>query len=213
LITKESIMSASFKIHTSIISAAAIKAVGEVVVSATWKETKNQTRMERAVILPMETLKAPEVPESFRALVELALASTAEAVLKAHCNSQPNNFEMLQTAFSRPALTEAFLSSGNNWLTKEELETAWNASATWKRITARPEFATNATYQKAAQMFKESILKLAAKPTVFTEEKCDVILAKLEASDLETELGSFICKRIESFKARKTTEEVDFSSL
>lgn len=205
-------MATSFKLHTSITSAAAIKAVGEVLVSANWKETKNQTRMERAVLIPMECLKAPEVPEAFRALVELALANTAESVLKAHCNAEPNNYEMLATRFDRPALTEAFMASGSLWMTKEELETAWNASATWARITSREEFKTNKTYQNAASIFKDSILKLSAKPTVFNEEKCDTILAKLETSDLETEMGAFICKRLESFKSR-IVPDADFSAL
>lgn len=202
-------MTASLKVHTSIVSAAAIVAVGEVVVSANWKETENQKRGERAVIVPMECLKAPEVPESFRGLVELVLRNTAEKVLKTFCNENPNNYEMLPGMFERPALTESFLSEANGWMTKQQIELAFTASATWKRITSRPEFQTNATYQKAAGMFKDNILKLAAKPTSFEADKCDVILSKLEVSDLDTEFGAFVARRLAAMKARVVVEDVD----
>lgn len=190
----------SFKIHTNIASANAIKAVGEVVVSATWKETKNQTRKERAIVVPMEMVKAPDVVESFRALVEAALLNTAETVLKNHVNSEPNNFEILCSMFERPNLVEVFLSNGSTWMSKEELEIGFTASATWKRITNRAEFANNKTYQAAANYFKESILKLTGKATKIAPEECDKILSKIEDSDLETEFGAFVVKRIQSIK-------------
>lgn len=205
-------MAASFKLHTSINSANAIKAVGECVVSATWKETKNQTRKERAVVVPMECLKAPEVPESFRALVEAALLSTAEAILKKHVNEEPNNYEILASMFDRPNLVEAFIASGSGWMNKEELEQGFNASATWKRITSRAEFQHNKTYQNAANYFKESILKLTGKATKIAPEECDKILSKIEDSDLETEFGTFIVKRLQSIK-QNSVETFDLDAL
>jgi len=205
-------MTKSFRVHTSIASAMTVKAVGEVVISAKWKETKNQKSMERAVILPMECLKAPDVVESFRTLVESALLSTAEGILKKHCNEEPNNFEILANMFDRPNLCETFISSGNSWMSKEELELAFTGSATWKRITSRIEFQNNKTYQQAANYFKESILKLTGKATKISAEECDKIISKIEDSDLETEFGSFVVKRLTSIKSNNT-ETFDLDSL
>lgn len=201
------------RIHTSIAGAHAIKPLGSVVIAQKWKQTSNQQSKERAIIIPMECMKAPEVPESFRALVESALLSSAEAVLKAHCNEEPHAMEVnAAEMFSRVALTEAFLQRGDSWLTKQELEIGFTASSTWKRITSREEFKTNSAYQAAANSFKETILKLTGKNVQIDSDRCDTILAKLEDSDLETDFGQFVVRRLTSLKAR-VSQDVDFSSL
>ena len=203
---------ATYKIHSSIHGANLVKNVGEVIISAKWKETKNQKSMERAVILPMECLKAPEVPESFRALVEAALLTTAESLLKKHVNEEPNNWEVLASVFDRPNMVESFIAGGSTWMSKEELELSFTASATWKRITGRAEFTNNKTYQQAANYFKESILKLTGKATKITAEDCDKIISKIEDSDLETEFGAFVVKRLTSIK-QNNSDVFDLDAL
>lgn len=205
-------MDKAVRIHTSISSAAAIKAVGEVLINQKWKQTSNQESKERAVLIPMECVRAPEVPESFRALVESALMSAAEEVLKRHVNENPNQMEVSADVFARTALTEAFLQRGDSWLTKQELEVGFTASATWARIAGREEFKSNKAYQAAAHSFKDTILKLTGKNVQIDSDRCDTILAKLEDSDLETEFGQFVVRRLSALKAR-VSQDVDFSSL
>lgn len=200
-------------IHTSVKSAEAIKAVGEVLIAASWNKTSKQEKKERAILLPMECVKAPEVPEAFRALVECALLKTAEGLLKKQQTAQPNSYQMLRADFDRPNLCEAFISSSNAWLSKDELEEGFMASATWARISARPEFKTNASYQRTAMMFKDTILKLAGKTVTLEPEKCDLILSKLEEADLETEAGAFIVRRLSALKERQPSEVFDLDAL
>lgn len=205
-------MSTSYRIHTSFTSAAAIKAVGEIQISKRWNETAKQTAKERAILVPIECLKAPEVPESFRALVEAALASQAVEVLKSFCEENPNSMEIPSELFTRPNLTESFLVRGDSWLTKSELELGFTASKTWKRISSDERFNSNQTYKNAANAFRDTILKLSGKAVTLEVSKCDAILSKLEDDDLESQVGQFIVKRINAIRA-KSNEAIDFDSL
>jgi hypothetical protein len=207
----ESERTMSIRIHSTI--AGAIAALGEVQVSATWKQTANQTRKERAICIPMECVKAPEVPEAFRALVESCLMASAEQTLKNHVNDSPNNYEMLTTAFDRPQLVESFLAGNDAWMTKEAFELAFTASATWKRITSRAEFASNATYQAAANGFKDALLKLTAKPTYIAKDQRDTILSKLATEDVATEFGVFVVRRFEQMAKKDAVQTVSFADL
>lgn len=201
-------MAQTYKIHSSIIGAAAIKAVGEVLIVEKWKETKNQKSMERAVLVPMECVKAPDCSEAFRALVESALLRTAEQVLKDYCTAQPNNFEVLCTEFTRPQLIERFIAGAAfGWMSGEELEQAFTASATWQRISSREEFKSNRTYQAAAERYKDAILKLGGKATRYEDEKIDAIISKLEPADLESDLGAFVLRRLESMKKKNSEDQ------
>jgi hypothetical protein len=203
----------AFRVHTAIASAAAIVAVGEKIVSVRWNETSKQSKQERAIVVPMECLSAVDAPESFRALIECALQSAARSVLKDFCEDNPNSFEVDEEKFSRVSLSEYFVSgNGSNWLGKKELEIAFTSSATWKRIASRPEFQNNKTYQAVANRFKETILKLSGKATQIPGEQCDVLLSKIEDSDLSTPFGEFVVSRLDAMKNRKT-EEIDFDSL
>jgi hypothetical protein len=202
----------TLRIHSSIASAIAILSVGERLVSVKWNETSKQSKREAAVVLSFESLTAPEVPESFRALVESALLSSAEDVLKGFCSENLNSFEVGSELFDRTALTESFMNRGSAWLSKKDLELQFTASATWKRIASRPEFQNNKTYQAVANRFKETVLKLSGKATIVEPDDADKILSKLEDSDLETSFGTFVVSRLESMKNRKT-EKIDFDSL
>lgn len=204
---------ANLRIHTSIASAVAVLAVGEVSISKRWNETSKQKSQERAVNLSFECVKAPEVPESFRALVEAVLSSQAVEVLKEFCDSNPNSFEIPQDLFDRPNLCESFINRGENWLTKQELELSFTNSATWKRISSRPEFQSNQVYKNAANAFRETILKLTGKAVNLNADKCDAILSKIEDSDLETSFGQFVSKRLISLRAKSSADSVDFGSL
>lgn len=203
----------SLKIHTSIAGATAIKAVGEVMVSCKWKETANQQRKERAILVPMECVSAPEVPEAFRALVECALSESASSVLKTYCDQEENSYEVNAELFTRPNLTEAFMQRGEVWLSKQELELGFTASATWKRITSRQEFQNNTAYKAAAEQFKAAILKLTGKAVQMKKEQCEAILAKLSPEDLETNFGNFVVKRLTQLSRKQISEEFNLDLL
>jgi hypothetical protein len=206
-----SIMAQSFKIHSSIVGAVA--ALGEVAISATWKQTANQTRKERAVVVPMECVKAPEVPESFRALVESCLMASAEHTLKDHVNSQDNNWEILASAFDRPQLVESFLSKADSWMTKEAFELAFTGSATWKRIVSRAEFASNTAYQAAANGYKDAVLRITGKVCHLPKEQRDQIIGKMESADLSAEWGCFVVKRFEQMSKKDAVQVISFADL
>jgi len=201
------------RVHTSIVSAAAITAVGEKMISVKWNETSKQTKREVAVLIPFENVSAVDAPECFRPLIECALFSAAQDKLKMFCEENPNSFELQDDFFNRDLLSEWFVSgNGSKWLGKKELEIAFTGSATWKRIASRPEFSNNKTYQAVANRFKETILKLSGKATVISPDDCDAILSKIEDSDLETQFGEFVVNRLETMKNRKQ-EKIDFDSL
>ena len=97
-------------------------------------------------------------------------------------------------------------------MSKEALDLAFTQSATWQRIVGRAEFKNNKSYQRAANLFKDSILKLAGKNTSLKPELCDALIVKLEDSDLQTEFGAFVLKRLNQIKNR-SSEEFDLSAL
>lgn len=203
----------NLNIFSAISGADAVKTVGSVLISAKWKETANQKRMERAVLIPMECVKAPEVPESFRALVESVLLSSAESVLKGYCDGNKLATEVDSSLFDRPNLIQVSIEGAkSDWLGKEELELAFTASATWKRIASKPEFTGNKAYQAAANRFKDTILKLSGKATQLDADLCDVVLSKIEDADLETRFGEFVVSRLQVLKNKKVAE-LDLSAL
>jgi len=202
----------STTLFSSIESANACKGAGKTLVSKKWKQTAAQNRMERACFVDSSLFVADSVPAAFRAIVESALLESAKGILAKFCGETPIASEIPLGLFSQESLTEQFLSRGEVWFSKEELEKEFVNSATWKRISGKQEFSSSAVYQKAANQFKDTICKLSGKTAKIEDSICDVILAKLEDSDLSTEFGGFVVRRIEAIKARKT-EELDLSSL
>lgn len=207
-------MSNSLPIHSSLESTTLSAKIGEVAIHSKWKQTANQTRKERGIVVPLECVKAPEVPESFRALVESVLLNQAQEVLKAFVDASPDVWEVPSDLFSRPSLIQSATEgkSSSNWMSKEELELSFTSSATWKRISGRSEFQSNKTYQLAAGVFRDAILKLSGKSVKMTPEKCDAILSKLEDSDLTTPFGEFVAGRLAKLKSSQE-EGFDLSAL
>ena len=199
-------------LFSTIESANACKESGKTLIAKKWKQTAAQNRMERACFVDSSLFVADSVPVAFRAIVESALLESAKGILAKFCSDAPIASEIPLGLFSVESLTEQFLSRGEVWFSKEELEKEFVNSATWKRISGKAEFSSSAQYQKAANQFKDTICKLSGKTAKIEDSICDVILAKLEDSDLSTEFGGFVVRRIEAIKARKT-EELDLSSL
>jgi prophage maintenance system killer protein len=155
-----------------------------------------------------------DVPERYRAMLESVLDSAAVSILKTHIDS----FSAVPTSidaskFSQDALIDAATSSNSNWLSKEELSDLWKASATRKKFYTDARYASNGAYRKAVAKFEELVLKLSGKSAKIEHDDLDKILVKLDDSDLETELGSFIVKRIEAMKAKPVVDSIDMDLL
>lgn len=205
----------TIRLFTSIESAAASANVSETVIAATWKKTENQESKERAIALPLECLKAPEVPESFRALVEAALLQSAKDTLKSLVDEAPNQYEWDAENFSRPQLTENFLASQTGMkVSKDRLDIMFTASATWKRITSRPEFVRkDQAFMRAVEQFKKAILDLTARNCSHDEEKLDVLVSKLSEEDLNSEFGIYVTRRAQALKKAQKPTMFDLSAL
>ncbi len=205
----------SFRVHSSVNAIALSVPIGQRLVSKKFNQTSNQAGMERAVCVPAEAITAPELEESgFRALVESALHSAAVAAL-AKWVKQGNEsvFDVPAELFTRPALIEEFMGA-EQWMDKSQLDLAFTGSATWARISGRPEMKSNAVYRKKAEYIKEHILKLAGKRVSIKPEVCDTLISLIDEKDLSTEFGVFAVKRLSQIRDRTETEkEMDISGL
>jgi hypothetical protein len=154
------------------------------------------------------------VPEAYRGLLDAILEKAARDILSAYLNG----FTQWPTTipadrFTHDALVECASGANSNWLSKEELEQAWKASATRKAFYGDARFSSNPAYRKAVGKFEELILKMAAKNAAYREEELDKILAKLDDEDLTSEFGTFIVRRIEQIRNKPMTAEVDLDLL
>lgn len=205
-------------IYSSEASATAVQDLATILVAVTRKASNknSQPRREFFVLVPREIITAPEVPASFRPLVESLLLATLKKELNEWRDANQLAAELpLATPFmTRAALTElAVTASKSDWLSSDELRDLFDSSATWARIQASNNYKQHAQYRKIAQAFRDMVLKLAAKNLSMPEKDRDIILAKMDAQDMETRLGDFIAMRIDKMNQRKESIELDLSAL
>ena len=167
---------------------------------------RNPARMA-SVVIPADawtTLDAAlnhEAAAPYKALVSAVLETAAKAILTRRIGDmQLFPTEIDDSIFSADAILAEATSGNSEWMTKEELTAAWDASATRKKFTTNPNYVSNAAYRKAVDAYKEMILKLAGKTTQYEEAELDVLVSKLDSSDLETELGAFVLRRTEQIR-------------
>jgi hypothetical protein len=101
----------------------------------------------------------------------------------------------------------------SDWMSKEELTAAWERSATRAKFTQNPRYAGDINYRKAVNAYTDMVLKLAGKTTVYKPEECDKIIAKMDASDLDTEFGAFVVRRLEQIRNKPQKQELDLDCL
>ena len=162
---------------------------------------------------PWERMKR-EVPLAYASLLDAVLEKAAKDILSATLSSfttWPTEIDAMRFTFD--ALMEQAAGSNSGWLSKEELASAWKASATRKAFYGDARFGTNPAYRKAVGTFEELILKMAAKNASYKEEELDKILAKIADDDLTSEFGTFIVRRIEQIRNKPMTAEVDLDLL
>jgi len=175
---------------------------------------RNPSRVAAIEISNEPWEKLAQVPAQYRPMIDAILESTAKAVLSQYLES----FSTWPTTinadlFTNDALIDAATSSNSTWLSKEQLTDLWKASATRKGFYADERYSNSGAYRKAVAKFEELVLKLAGKSAKIESDDLDKILVKLNDNDLETELGSFIVKRIEALKAKPQSDTIDLDCL
>ena len=175
---------------------------------------KNPAR-SATVCIPAEPFTAlASVPDAYRGLLDAILEKAARDILSQYLAG----FSVWPTTipadrFTHDALLEQASGANSNWMSKEELEAAWKASATRKALYGDARFGSNPAYRKAVGKFEELVLKMAAKNASYKEEELDKILAKIADEDLTGEFGTFIVRRIEQIRNKPMTAEVDLDLL
>ena len=161
-----------------------------------------------------DALKANNIPETYLGLLDTVLESAAKSILKRYVES----FSIAPSSvpcelFTDDAIMAEAVGNNSEWLNKEELTAAWETSATRKRYVTDPRYTNSKDYRTAVSAFADLVLKLAGKTTNYTPEELDVILAKLDSADHETQFGTFVLKRVEALKNKKPAEKQDLMAL
>ena len=162
---------------------------------------------------PWERMKN-EVPMAYVGLLDAVLEKAAKDILSvtlASFTTWPSEIDSARFTFD--ALMEQAAGSNSGWLSKEELASAWKASATRRVFYSDARFGSNPAYRKAVGKFEELVLKMAAKNAAYKDEELDKILAKISDEDLTSEFGTFIVRRIEQIRNKPVTAEVDLDLL
>jgi hypothetical protein len=170
----------------------------------------NPVRKYWVQIEPASWTDIDTVPEQFRSIVDIALDNAAKNIfanyLKAY-STVPST--MPGHILAESEILDAASNDSASWLSKEELEQAWKASATRKRIIDTDKYTKSAEYRKVANMYSELVLKLSGNKISIEPEKLDWIIAKMESDDLNSEFGIFVIKRIRKLKMKPPVEKVD----
>lgn len=169
---------------------------------------KNPARSAAIVIDGAAWAALDSVPEQYRALLATVLTNAAKGILKRYVAG----FSLIPAAipaslFTTDALMDEASGANSEWLNKEELVAAWEASATRKAMVSNPNYAASAPYRKAYEVFKDAVCKLSGKTVSITPAMMNLIVAKLHADDIESDMGLFIVRRIEQLKNKRVEDE------
>lgn len=170
----------------------------------------NPVRKYWVQIEPAQWTDLDTVPEQFRAVVDIALDNAAKSIF----NNYLKAFSVIPSSMPDHILAESeILDAASNdsasWLSKEELEQAWKASATRKRIIDTDKYTKSAEYRKVANMYSELVLKLSGNRVNIELDKLDWIIAKMESEDFQTEFGIFVAKRVQKLKMKPQPTKVE----
>lgn len=167
---------------------------------------RNPARMA-SVVIPADAWKqldaamTNEAAAPYKPLLSAVLETAAKAILTRRIGDmQLFPTEIDTSIFTADAILAEATSGNSDWMTKEELTAAWDNSATRKKFTTNPKYVSNAAYRKAVEAYKDMILKLSGKTTQYEENELDAIVSKLDSTDLDTELGAFILRRVEQIR-------------
>ena len=180
---------------------------------------RNPARMAACVIpadawKQMEAAMSSEAATAYRPLLSAVLESAAKSILTKRIGEMsvfPSEID--DAIFSADAILSEAAGNNTDWMSKDELAAAWDASATRAAFIANPNYTSNAHYRKAVDAFRDLILRLAGKTSQYTENELDKMLAKLEAADLDSELGAFVARRVEQIRNKPAKPAFDLDLL
>ena len=154
---------------------------------------------------------------TYLTLLSAVLEKAAKSILAARLeNMSVFPSEIDDSIFSADAILSEAAGNNTEWMSKEELTAAWERSATRAKLVGgerASRYAGDANYRKAVNAYADMVLKLAGKTTVYKPSECDQILAKMEGSDLDTEMGAFIVRRLEQIRNKPARSEIDLDCL
>jgi hypothetical protein len=175
---------------------------------------KNPARSIFAAIPNNVWKQAETLPATWKAIIDRALEDSAESILREYLKAfSVIPSEIPSALFASSAIIEGATNGNQQWLSKEELETAWKNSATRKAFYSSANYSTNQAYRKAVARYEELILKLSGKSSQFDAKELDLILAKMNDADFATDLGTFVTRRIEALKNKPEKSAIDFDLL
>ena len=158
--------------------------------------------------------RVQHIDATYRSLLEAVLYSAAQAILARFINNAGMTPSTVPAhLFSNDAILEEANGNNSEWLTKEELNEAWKASATRAAIYNQSRYANEPAYRRAFTRFEEMILKLAGKTSTYEEKELDTMLAKIADADLGTAFGMFVVRRIEALRNKPQKVEIDLDVL
>lgn len=161
-----------------------------------------------------DALSAAVSDTQYRTLLDAILEKAAKSILSARLeNMSVFPSEIDDAIFSADAIMSEAVGGASDWMSKEELTAAWERSATRAKFTQNPRYAGDINYRKAVNAYTDMVLKLAGKTTVYKPEECDKIIAKMDASDLDTEFGAFVVRRLEQIRNKPQKQELDLDCL
>jgi len=150
----------------------------------------------------------------YASLLAAVLETAAKAILSRRIGDMglfPTEID--DAIFSADAILAEATSGNSEWMTKEEVTQAWEASATRKAFLENPQYRVNAHYRKAVAAFAELVIKLAGKTSSYTESELDTMQAKMAEADHESELVSFMTRRIEQIRNKPAKPAYDMDLL
>lgn len=181
-------------------TAAKVAADDEMTITQRWKNPARAI----AVNIPATpwTNVEKNVSAAYAPLLAAVLEGAAKRILKRHIEAYSVTPSTLKAAlFNEAALLDEATNGASEWLSKEELTSAWESSVTRQRlIVNNPKYKASAEYRRAANYYAELILKLAGKTSAYKIEDLDWMLAKMADEDLNTEFGAFVARRIEALR-------------
>lgn len=181
-------------------TAAKVAADDEMTITQRWKNPARAI----AVNIPATpwTNVEKNVSAAYAPLLAAVLEGAAKRILKRHIEAYSVTPSTLKAAlFNETALLDEATNGASEWLSKEELTSAWESSVTRQRlIVNNPKYKASAEYRRAANYYAELILKLAGKTSAYKIEDLDWMLAKMADEDLNTEFGAFVARRIEALR-------------
>lgn len=152
--------------------------------------------------------------QAYAPLLDAVLESAAKSILVRRLGDMsvfPTEIDV--SIFSADAILAEAAGANTEWLSKEELTAAWDASATRAKFINSPNYTGNKTYRIAVEAYKDMILKLSGKTTQYKEEELDKLISKLDTADLDTEFGAFVVKRIEQIRSKPAKQAFDLDLL